>query len=59
MRDHVGLEDEEAGSHEPRIVVGLWKLEKTKNQILPRSLQKGTQSCRYLDFSLARPVLDF
>lgn len=35
MRDPLGLEDEETGGHEPRIVVGRWKPEKKKTQILP------------------------
>jgi hypothetical protein len=45
-RDLVDCKEELAGAHKPRNVAGLWKLEKTKNQIVPWSFQKGTQPCR-------------
>lgn len=35
-----------------------WKLEKARKQVLPYDLQKRTQPCGHLDFSLVRTDLD-
>lgn len=49
----------EERSHELRSARSLSKQEKAGKWILPSSLQKGAQNCRYLDFSLMRLMPDF
>jgi len=49
----------EERSHELRSASSLQKQEKAGKWILPYSLQKGAQHCRYLDFSLIRLTPDF
>lgn len=47
----------EEWEHRPENAGGLWRLEKTKKQILP---QEGCmQLCRYPEFSPVSPISDF
>ena len=47
------------GSHEPRNVGGLWKLEKAKKNDSPQHTPEGMQPSQHPDFSPVRPVSDF
>lgn len=53
-RGNVGSEDGERAPLSQK-VGSLKKQKKAKEQIYPRSLQKGRQPCRHTDFSPVRP----
>lgn len=58
FRERGGILKMEEGIQEPSKAGGLQTLRKAREQVLPQSLQTGTQPCYRLDFSPARPMSD-